>query len=1351
MTLPHLLKIALVSFVLTTLSVFSTQVVAQQKSAQNEEKVDKLAKTKAELAASDKPVVLLFQSSHSSASKTRLVKEVAQNKAFNLFVPSMKGLDTDQLGQLWQEADLVLLDGINPALSKFMFHKHEPLLAQYPNVKTIAIGDSDDSPMNNAVGNDTRKQAVAYYQNGGRQNYGYFMDFLSSKVMGLTNGDVPPVFEVPEVGLYHPEYSSLITDDEEAFFAHIESLTAKQKSDAPVVAIAMYRNLVDYEQREVIDALINKFKAQGSTAFGFYFENEDAPLTYVDLLLDENNQPRAQIAINYRSLHYVEKRKAEFAKLGIPVIHALNYLDGNMEAFEKDHSGVSANMTPFFLVMPESSGSIDPVIITAKENNDRQLLHPQINALVERAINHGRLAKLENQNKKVAAFIWNYPPGEKNIGAAFLDVPNSLVQIANALKNEGYNIQTQEDKFFIEGAGALLRPFYRNEDVETLVSKGLADYMPLSTYLNWFNQLPESARQPIIDRWGRPEENSLLRERGGEQMFVIPRMQIGNMIVLPQGMRSDDAKEHASLYHSTKTPINHAYLAFYLYARDTFGADAVIHLGTHGSQEWLTGKERGLSVFDAPNLAIGNVPVFYPYIIDNVGEAMQAKRRGRATMISHLTPGFAKAGLYRDISELNELINNFFLLDDGSTKAETLKRIIDISTEMNILADLELELVDEAPSLEGDLAQVQDYLVEMSQMSQPLGVHTFGLTPKEEHILSTMLQMLGEDFAQEAGKVEAELGWTIPEAESVNEQSVTHLHALTGFQFLKRTILAGEKVDMSEALALEFELAEKYWKNFNNMGELNALVNALNAKYIEPGNGNDPIRNPDAIPTGKNLIGFNPSRVPSQEAYVAGVKVMDQTLADYYSKNGKYPKKLAFSLWSLETMRHQGALEAQILHAMGVKPVWDKQGRFQEIEIIPYSELKRPRVDVVVSATGLYRDAFPNVMLWLADAIDKVAKLKEDNNFVYRHSAAFKEELIAQGKDEAEADYLSSVRIFSNESGNYGTGLADASLASDTWDSDSKLSELYTKRMGYFYGKDESRWSDKIDDVDMYSKVLSGTEGVVFSRSSNLYALMTNDDPFQYFGGIALAVRNIDGKTPEMYVANLRRKDAVKSENMEQFLNKELRSRYFHPRWIEKMQEAGYAGSTQILDRLNNFWGWTVMTPDSIRDDQWQQFFEVYVNDAYDMDMREFFEQANPAALAQMIERMVEAERKDYWETDEATMKKMIETYVELAKKYDLATQNEKFEEYLNGKAAGFGLAPLPSIDMAAQEAASQNTEQAEYVQGQQLEEQPKPDQAQESETKLENWIVGFLMLLVFAFGFYRRDDNAPIMMEPNS
>ncbi|RHW75380.1 hypothetical protein D1094_13335 [Colwellia sp. RSH04] len=235
-----------------------------------------------------------------------------------------------------------------------------------------------------------------------------------------------------------------------------------------------------------------------------------------------------------------------------------------------------------------------------------------------------------------------------------------------------------------------------------------------------------------------------------------------------------------------------------------------------------------------------------------------------------------------------------------------------------------------------------------------------------------------------------------------------------------------------EQLAVDLLLAKEYWDNFQAIAETKNLMLALGGNYIPVSYGNDPIRNPNAAPTGRNLIGFNLAKVPSKEAYDAGVTLMNQTIDACLEKHGKYPKKLAFSLWSLETMRHQGALEAQILHALGLKPKWNKQGNVIDTEIIPYAELKRPRIDVVISATGLYRDAFPNVMLWLAKAIDKVAKVKEDNNFVYRNANALKAKLLEKGKTEADADYLSSIRIFSNETGNYGTGLASSSLASDT-------------------------------------------------------------------------------------------------------------------------------------------------------------------------------------------------------------------------------------------------------------------------------------------------------------------------------
>lgn len=1283
----------------------------------------------------EKPEIVLMTSGHGSNAKANLIKSLATGLEFNLVNFSTKGKSEEEIAKRWQSAKLIMLDGINPMLTKYMFGALTKYTAAYPNTPVIALGDLNHETLNTSL-SETHKHTIAnYFNNAGSENYRNLMLYLADEFLQLGEHNFKAPIRVPNVGLYHYAYEAdgekQVTDNEQGFYQWLGA-SAKQ----PKIAIGIHRSVVDYEQQQIIDALIKGLEEKGAKAFGYYFEGEDESLTYPELLTDEQGNAKVDLVINYRSLHYVDKRRSEFEQIGVPVLHALNYTEGDAEAFKADNAGISPSLTPFFLVMPEDTGSADPSIIAAnssdkKRKGEKHVLPDEMNALVERAYNHARLKHVDNADKKVATFIWNYPPGEKNIGAAFLDVPSSIEQITQLMAKQGYSVDVKDAEYLIEAAGQLLRPYYRDEAKDSLIEKGLADYLPLKTYTDWFYALPKEVYQPIIDAFGKPEDNMMLANKDGEPAYIIPRMKLGNVIVLPQGMRGKDPEEHSRLYHSTKSPVNHAYLAQYLYARNTFGAHAFIHLGTHGSQEWLGGKERGLSAFDAPNLVIGNLPVFYPYIIDNVGEAMQAKRRGRATMISHLTPGFAKAGLYADVAKLNELISNYVMLEQGQTKANTQAQIIELAESQNLLKDVAITPQDLQQNFELHVATIQDQLNAMAQQSQPLGVHTFGLLPKQQHLVTTMLQMLGEEFTELAGNYEREHNLSYQGDNEYDKNGVLNIEALPGFQLLTAHISGQNLIDVSDELQQHLTTATTYYNNFQNIAETENLLKALNGEYLKISHGGDPIRNPDAAPTGRNLVGFNPAKVPSKEAYEAGVKLANQTIEDYFAKHGKFPDKLAFSLWSLETMRHQGAMEAQILHTLGLRPIWNRAGNVTGTEIIPFEELGRPRVDVVISATGLYRDAFPNVMLWLADAIDKVAKLKEENNFVYRHANKLKLDLLEQGKSQEDADYLSSIRIFSNDSGAYGTGLAGASLDSDSWENDSKLADLYLKRMGYGFGKDESRWSENVTDINLYKQVLSGTDGVVFSRSTNLYALMTNDDPFQYFGGIGLAVRNIDGATPEMYVSNLRKKDQIKAQTMEEFLSQEMRSRYFHPRWIEAMQESGYAGATAMLDRMNNMWGWEVMTPEAVRDDQWQEFFEVYVEDKYDLDMREFFEQHNAHALAQILERMLEAVRKDYWQADEQTLQKMLDTYTDLANQYDVVTDNEKFNQYVNEQSAGFGLNPIlsamPDAPAQAQNAAAQQ------VSGQKLE---KVEQAQNQEVDhSDTYLMVFGIFAIFFAG----------------
>jgi len=897
--------------------------------------------------------------------------------------------------------------------------------------------------------------------------------------------------------------------------------------------------------------------------------------------------------------------------------------------------------------------------------------------------------------------------------------------------------------------------------------------------------------------------------------------------------------------------VNHYYLAVYLHLRQEFGADALVHLGTHGSHEWLPGKERGLWAFDPGNLTAGDVPVIYPYIVDDVGEALQAKRRGRAVTISHSTPPFAPSGLYRELSEVHELMHQYNELDQGLVRERTKQRLLDITQNLSLLKDMDWDKEKADAYFDDFMAELHDYMHELSTENQPLGLHTWGQVPETRLLITTLLQILGPDFISEnrspnfsledqkhngivvplqgKGYVELKLHddkgdlelWIAKDAEfkfpielplsasptvtfvdkggkqlqlavrnkNQNEDEEgkpnnrngktnyfilpsnidsswlmgkafkakvivafeqdgtqrttkeftlsphTHdvesvdLESLPGFNLIKEYVIEAKDFndEVPEALTPFLEKARDIHKRIVGNLEMSNLLAALAGRYISPSTGGDPIRNNDSLPTGRNLYGFDPSRVPTQAAWEAGRTLVESMIQDHQKRHGRYPDKMAFSLWSIETMRHYGVLESQALYAMGVRPVWAKNGRVIGTEIIPYAELERPRVDVVLSASGLYRDAFPGVMKLIATGIDKVARLKEENNFVYRHTQRLKAELEAQGI--ADADYLSTARIFSAASGTYGTGLAAGTLASDTWDNDSRLAEMYLDRMGHIFGADESRWGEKLTDVNLYARNLSGTDIALLSRSSNVYGLLTSDDPFQYLGGLSLAVRHLDGRSPEMYISNLRDPKQGKIETLGRFLSKELRTRYLHPRWITEMQKEGYAGTLSVLDTVNNFWGWQVVDPQNVRDDQWQAFYEVYVQDKYDLNMREWFESNNAEALAQVVERMLEAVRKDYWQADEAVVRELVKTYRELVARHDIITQNKALPEYVKTLASGYGLEapiakPKPAAAMPVQKT----------VQGQQLE------KVKVDIEKNENWQwMLWLLLFITALGYMRQ------------
>ncbi|MDO6424014.1 cobaltochelatase subunit CobN [Saccharophagus degradans] len=1314
---------------------------------------------------------LFVSGSHSSKAKVNLFERYATEQ--NIVVDYVSARELDDMQQAkakFEQYDIVLFSSVSRRDSERSFQKYAPIVAEV-GTRFIALGWMDNPGLNKQIKEADALWLYNYFDNGGIDNLDRMARFMRQVVFsGEVNTVAEPII-YPDLGIYH-------FDAEQKVFANLTEYLAWKKpqlsSNKPKVGVLFQRAQIEAGNTELVDRTIAQLEAKGAIAVPFFFSLRPGQGDYADLIT-QNDETFIDLIISFRSIHWASERKKEFEKWGVPVMQALTYLDGNTQHWEKSSQGISANMSPFQLVLPESAGVVDPWIVAAnnRETEQTEIIDYQFDHLINKALKVAALKYTPNSDKKLTVMVW----GNRDVGASFLNIPQSLGSITTHLSKAGYDVKPENDTFFSSRIDRILDPFYRSYELDSLLDDDLAELMPLEEYLAWFNLLPAHVAAPINEYWGEAENNFMVVSIKGKKYFVLPRIRVGNMLVMRQPPRADNDEEDKRIYHKGTIPMNHYYLAAYFYARQYWGSHAIVHLGTHGSHEYLPGKERGLSLYDQGNLAAWDTPIVYPFIVDDVGEAMQTKRRGRATVIAHMTPPFAAAGLHGDIADLHELMHQYKSMDTGGVKEKTAKQIKEMCVELNLCADMGWDAAKMDTDFAMFIEELHSYMEDLATQNQPLGLHTFGEHAERRLLVSTLIQMLGREFVELAADIERsdhhdehdhhhtdhsegiegngrDVVNVYGEGSHVHEgeDSSLALEKLIGFSTIQTYVIEGQSAKaLPEALQPFIATAREHYEALTDISELENLERFLAGEFVSVKNGGDPIRNPASIPTGLNLYGFDPARVPTPAAYEQGRELTEQLIADYYAKHGRYPDKLAFSLWSMETMRHYGVLESQVLAAMGMKPVWSPDGRVTGTEIIPAGELKRPRVDVVLSATGLYRDAFPNVMQLLAKAVKAISDLKEENNSIWENSQRIATELKAQGVADDEAEYLSSVRIFSNASGNYGSGLGDAAIASDTWEADAKLADLYLSRMGFYYGEDDSRWGQKAPEgIDLYSKQLSGTDIALFSRSSNVFGLLASDDPFQYFGGLALAVRNIDGVSPEMMISNLRDAKNAKAETAASFLAKELRTRSFHPRWIEEMKKEGYSGAVTMAGNTSNFFGWQVMDPNMVRDDQWQTFFEVYVQDSLNLQLNEWFEEVNPGAQATIIERMLEAARKDYWQANDETLQALIERYQDLVVNHDLVVDNQKLREFLEGLAAGYGVdLNLPAPEVAALAVSQQvdaipEKQPVEQVQGQKLEQVQNTSDDQPFPSWLLYSTLGMLLIMLAgAYGQSRQSQKA--------
>ena len=1184
-----------------------------------------------------------------------------------------------------------------------------------------------------------------YYVGGMRVNHERLFQYLRAVLQGTDPATVPAPVALPNGGIYHPAYDKGVFADLRSYLAWWQGRKVGATQGAPVVGMEMSSSYLSDGQTRVLDETIAALEARGALPLVFYRSSRVAraaadaqaataatrpggggppagpggrPVQVADIAagvyagsgfpnpqelapvevdepiitLDGKVLPQVLLVNTFLGIN-PDARKAWHRAMGVPVINMLSYRQGTRADYLRDTVGINSFNLPFSLTNAEYIGLQDPVVVSANEGGELVPMPEQMDLLVGKAVNLARLQSTPNADKRLALFFWNHPPGEKNQGASNLNVPRSLEHLVQRLRAEGYRIDATTEQDIIATVATLLRPAYRSGTLGELMKTPHWDFLPLARYERWLQGLPAEVRQRITAFWGAPEKSPWVVRHQGQQGFVIPRMKLGQLVVLPQPMRSETAAGHhdeKKLFHDTKVPLNHFYLATYLWAREQHAAHAIVHFGTHGTQEWTPGKERGLWAYDEPNLLVGNTPVVYPYIVDNIGEALHVKRRGRGVIVSHQTPAFAPAGLSEDFVRINDLIREYQSLDSGLVKDNNRKLIVAQAVKMNIHKDLKWKVAELERSFDKFLRDLEDYLEDLGAAQQPLGLHTLGLDAERAHLVSNVMQMLGQPLYEATG---------VKNAKAAFKGDYKDLPKTAPYRFVDDWVFSERPLRELDdpQLRVLAEKGRRFRVTLRAAWEVEGVLQGLSARWIDPSYGGDPIRNPDALHTGRNMYGFDPARIPTRAAYEAGKEAVQALILSYQAEHGKFPEKLAFSMWSTETLRHLGMLEAQILYAMGVKPRWDEGGRVVGMEVIPLQELGRPRIDTVISLTGLYRDQFPNVMERFNEAIQLLAAQPEprEKNFVRANTERIEAALRAQGVPAQDAREFALTRIFGNESGDYSTKLTDASLASDMWEEgDGKLEKLYLSRMSWAYGPNTANWSRKLADpagreINTYAEHLRGTSAAVFSRSSNLRGLLDTDHPFEYLGGISLAVKHLDGKNPQLYISNMRDPHRARLQTAEKFMATELRSVYQHPNWMKEMMQEGYSGTLQMLNTVNNFWGWQVMDRNVVRDDQWQEFHETYVNDRHRLGTREWFEKNNPTALAQVAERMLEAIRKDYWQADERTKRELVATYQDLAARHDVHTSNETFKAYVAELAQGFGIGPQPAPAQAAPSAAA--------------------------------------------------------------
>ncbi len=1183
-------------------------------------------------------------------------------------------------GKEWEKTfnatDIIVFTWMGTGLDTAFLRKSAEYLRRRQLTHVMFIDEPSAGELSYGVSAEAKEMLNNYLAYGGMENFKNFWYWLAKTYCQVEIAvDAPK--ELLWHGIYHPKATEAYTD----LATYRAEFCCENR---PTVGIIFYRDEWVWGDLAYQTALIEEIERQNMNAIAVFCQYTGNRAKGIPGLQESmaaffclDGKSSVDVILNtfkFSMLSMQSVTQQDLNQLDVPILQAYTLYQSRAE-WKESIEGMTAMEMAVSIALPEFDGALHGVPIAGRETKSGQTaaylpLSERIATMIRKAGKWAKLRHKPNWEKKVAIVFHNYPPTNSNVGsAAGLDSPESIRLLLARMRDEGYQIDTipEDSEAFMN-----LLLSHATNDRRYLTEKQIAEAdgkLTKAEYQNWFDNTTEKTQQQLEKDWGEAPGDVFSYDGS----LLVPGMLNGNIYITvqpPRGFGEDPGK----IYHSPDCAPTHHYLGFYYWLRDIWQADAVLHIGTHGSLEWLPGKGAGLSEECYPDLSLGDLPNIYPYWVTVVGEGVQAKRRSAACLISYLTPPMSQAGTYEELAELEKLLDEYCHFKQ--TQPEQLETVAGLIREKAGEANLLEDVIEETcESFDEFIGKLHVFVTDIKNMQIRTGLHIFGRPPAGDTLIEYLLaltKMKNGDIPSLTQTVAGLHGFDYYEllensGKLLPDQSKTYGVLADEIWEACREILLclaegdfqAEKADLVLALPFAARLPEMLKEQLltaakyvcesiapnlaKTTQEVTNLLHALQGGYVEPGPGGAPTSGgADILPTGRNFYGVDPRTLPTPAAWKIGKIMGDQVIDRYIGEEGHYPESIGIVLWATSNMRSHGQCIAQFLYLLGVKPLWQKGSmRVIDLEVIPLTELQRPRIDVTGRISGLFRDSMPMASEWLDKAVQLVSSLDEsfEENYIKRHIEIEAKELIATGSDEKEAWEQASWRIFGDPPGTYGAGIGDV-LEAKNWETIDDLADVYVRWGGHAYsGNGKGAYMP-----DLFRRRMKSLEVTIHNQDNREISMLNSDDYNAYHGGMIASVRSIKGEAPRSYSGDSSDRQKVVMRSTQEELKRMFRGEAINPKFIEGMKQHGYKGAADLANYVAHSYQWDA-TSDVMEDWMYEKYAEKY---ALDSSMQEWMKRVNPWALQRIAETLLEASQRGLWQASDEMKQELEQLYLSI-------------------------------------------------------------------------------------------------------